>query len=65
MSGSYIDASAESRAATVAAAEAEMGPALARNANGQASAAAFMASHGAAAGGDDVGYLPPAIAIGG
>ena len=66
MSGSYVDASAETRAADAAAAAAEIGPALARNANGQASAAAFMASHGAAAnGGDDVGYLPPAIAIGG
>ena len=67
MSGSYVDASAETRDADAAAAAAGIGPALARNANGQASSAAFMAAHGAAVneGHNEVGYLPPFIAIGG
>jgi hypothetical protein len=66
MSGSYIDASAESRAATVAAAAAAVSMALTQVASGQATAEAFISQHGAAVndGHATVGYLPPIITTG-
>ena len=66
MSGSYIDAAGPTIAADMAAAEAQIGPAVARFENAQAAAIAFMSQHGAAVnnGHTDVGYLPPVLAIG-
>lgn len=66
MSGSYVDAAAETIAADMAAISAGVGPAVARFENAQASSAAFVGEHGAAVidGHATVSYLPAFIAIG-
>ena len=53
--GSFADASRETLDADAAAVAAEIAPALARQAQWQAQAAAFVAAHGAGAGQHDVG----------
>lgn len=66
MSGSYIDAAGPTIAADIAAAEAQLAPAVARFENAQAATRAFLSEHGAAVndGHPTVGYMPPAVAIG-